>query len=219
MGMNKKKFDTPADHMDLEEIRRHVNQTADQMVSLEKELDMAASRMFPADGDLPSLDMVVEVFDYEGEIQRIKMECRETLESISSLYLTEETAQKKNIGNIIKNDALALADLNFSLSCSRRGLINLMKQIDMGVSDPEMYTAVATFQKEIRDSIKLAYDIQKKMKEFYCEMRGELQADEIETGEDVGPVKTDLYLIDTRELNKTIEKYQEAKKKEEDDGE
>jgi hypothetical protein len=32
------------------------------------------------------------------------------------------------------------------------------------VNDPLMYQSVALFQKEMRDSIKMAYDLQKKMK-------------------------------------------------------
>ena len=70
----------------------------------------------------------------------------------------------KNINNIITNDALALSDLKFSISCSKRGLINLMRQLDNGSVNAELYTAVSLFQREMKEGINMLYKLQKSMK-------------------------------------------------------
>ena len=58
--------------------------------------------------------------DYEKDLELIREESKETLECIANLYLDEEIMNNKNINNIITNDALALSDLKFSISCSKR---------------------------------------------------------------------------------------------------
>ncbi len=54
-----------------------------------------------------------------------------------------------------------------------------MKALDAGTNDPEMHVAVGTYQKEIRDSSKMLYDLLSKMKNFYKELRAELKQDDI----------------------------------------
>ena len=66
------------------------------------------------------------------------------LDCLSSLYLSEEVVNMKNVYNIIQNDAKSLSELKFSLSMSKRGLISLMTQIDAGINQPDMYMAVST---------------------------------------------------------------------------
>jgi hypothetical protein len=119
------------------------------------------------------------------------------------------------------NDADALADLKFSVFCSKRGLINLMQQIDMGINDPMMYQSVGSLQKEIRDTIKMIYDIQKKMKEFYKDIRTELT--EINTGEQIEGEEEveniggdeDYHIIDYQNLNDELDDYKKSKDDEE----
>ena len=160
---------------------------------------------------LPSLEMDnIETFDYIQEIEIIKIDSKDTLESLANLYLDIEKMKNKNIYKIIKNDAESLADLNFSISMAKRALIGCMKQLDLGVNDPDMFQAVAMFQKEMRDTIKLTYDIQKKMKDFYKELKNELP--EINGGEEEiqeEDTKEDNYTIvgDPKLLNSVLEQY------------
>ena len=159
---------------------------------------------------LPSLDIDVEVFDYIQEIEVIKIDSKDTLESLANLYLDLDKMKNKNIYKIIKNDADALSDLNFSISMSKRALIGVMKQIDFGVNDPEMFQTVAIFQKELRDTIKLTYDLQKKMKDFYKELKNELP--EINGGEEEiqqEELEEDEYTIigDPKLLNQVLDQY------------
>ena len=193
-----------------QQLKQNISQLEGEMKGLNEQLSLNPEDLFPNDELLPGLNDIV-LFDYEKEIEQIQVDCEETLECLSSLYLNAEEIEKKNISNIIKNDALALADLKFSLSCSKRGLINLMKQLDMGINDPLMYQAVGTFQKEIRDSIKMLYDIQKRMKDFYKDIKLELS--EINAGdkteEEVDNLINDetYHIVDIDKLNDEIESF------------
>jgi hypothetical protein len=197
-------------------IRQNIKSLEGEMISLNQQLDLKPEDMFPNDNLLPGINDI-EIFNYQEEIETIKQDCDETLECLSSLYLNPDILEQKNIIKIIRDDAAALADLRFSLFCSKRALINLMKQLDMGINDPEMYQSVGVFQKEIRDSIKMLYDIQKKMKESYKEIKSELT--EINTGGDdikeIEHTNSDdetYHIVDFKKLNSDIDDYMKEKK-------
>jgi hypothetical protein len=199
-----------------QQLKQNINALKGEMNSLNDELSLNPEDLFPDDELLPGLTDI-KLFDYQKEINDIQADCEITLECLSTLYLDVETIDRKNISNIITNDALALADLKFSLSCSKRGLINLMEQLDMGINDPLMYQAVATFQKEIRDSIKMLYDIQKKMKDFYKDIKTELTS--INTGEeneedDIKDIESEetYHIVDMDKLNDEIDSYMDKGK-------
>jgi len=193
------------------EINDSVSELKGSIDSMLETLDNP-NDMFIEQDLLPSLELTdVEVYDYVQEIELIKIDSKDTLESLANLYLDIEKMKNKNIYKIIKNDAEALADLNFSISMAKRALIGCMKQLDLGVNDPDMYQAVAMFQKEMRDTIKMTYDIQKKMKDFYKELKNELP--EINGGEqEIQEEETieDEYTIigDPKLLNSVLEQYE-----------
>lgn len=205
----------------LNQIRQNIRSLEGEMTTLNSSLDLNPEDLFPTENILPGINDI-EIFDYQAEIEAIKLDSEETLSCLSSLYLNADDLEKKNISNIIHNDALALADLKFSLFCSKRGLINLMKQLDMGINDPEMYEAVGTFQKEIRDSIKMLYDIQKKMKDFYKDIRQEMSDLNAGTKDDNHPdvveventAETINYnIVDLDELHNQIDEFMKNKNK------
>lgn len=207
--MSKKK--DPINEQNKDQIRGNVEKLKDEISSIREEVDINPEEYFPDDSDLPKVDLDVKIFDYEGEIEKIKEECEETLNCLSSLYLNEEVVKKKNIYNIIQNDAQSLSDLKFSLSMSKRALIDLMRQIDGGVNHPEMYEAVGTFQKEIRDTTKMLYDIQKRMKEFYKELKDEQKnlnvgGDDVKDG-NYDVEDQDISPTDTKKINEIIEQH------------
>lgn len=157
-----------------DQIKSNINSLEGELRGLDESLQLDPDEL------LPPVDMLdgiqdIEVFDYDKELAEIQVDCEETLSCLSSLYLRAEDVEKKNIHNIIKNDAKALAELNFTISCSKRATVNLMRNIDMGLNDPELYKSLGVIQKEIRDTIKLAYDIQKKMKDFYKDIKEEIK--------------------------------------------
>ena len=205
---------TKKNPLQTQQLKQNISSLEGEMKSLNNHLQLKPEDLFPDDELLPGLNDV-EIFDYDKEIKEIQVDCEETLECLSSLYLNAEEIEKKNISNIIKNDALALADLKFSLSCSKRGLINLMRQLDMGINDALMYQAVGNFQKEIRDSVKMLYDIQKKMKDFYKDIKSELTDinagdKDIEETENLDIEET-YHIVDMDRLNDDIEEFMKRK--------
>lgn len=187
-----------ANNAKLDSLRSNIRALEGEMTGLDETLDLNPEDLLPSDDILDGINDI-EIFDYDKEIIEIKDDCDITLECLSSLYLSAEDIQSKNLSNIIKNDAEALSDLKFSLSCSKRGIINLMKNIDMGINDPLMYQSMGAMQKEIRDSIKLLYEIQRKMKDFYKDIKKELS--EINTFNEDGEesIVDDAELIDDEE--------------------
>jgi hypothetical protein len=197
-----------------QQLKQNINSLVGEMNGLNQQLALNPEDLFPDDELLPGLNDIV-LFDYDKEIEEIQLDSEETLDCLSSLYLNAEDIEKRNINNIIKNDASALADLKFSLSCSKRGLINLMKQLDMGINDPLMYQSVGIFQKEIRDSIKMLYDIQKRMKDFYKDIKKEMselnmggEEDEKKDIQDVEDLSDETYhIVDYDRLNDEIDAF------------
>lgn len=129
--------------------------------------------MIPDRQQLNALQLDIETHDYERDIELIKIDASETLECLANFYLTKTQMKSKNVNNVIKNDASLLSKLNFSMTCAERALIICMKQLDTGISDPEMYKAVSMFQKEMRDTVKQAQELLRKMKDFYKELKDE----------------------------------------------
>lgn len=156
---------------------------------------------------LPGLTINTDIYDYEKDIELIKDEAEETLECISSLYLTDDVSMNKNINRLIKNDAEEISDIKFSLSCAKRGLISCMRQLDAGSNDPEMHTAVNAYQKEIRESNKMIHDLLNKMKVFYRDLRDELKTDDDINVGNINPGSEGLKLVDKNEFNELIDKY------------
>ena len=207
-------------NLQINQLKQNISSLEGEMKSLNDTLDMNPSEFFPNDDILPGLNDI-EIFNYQDEIDAIQTDCEETLQCLSSLYLNAEELEKRNISNIIKNDSDALRDLKFSLFCSKRGLINLMKNLDMGINDPEMYESIGTLQKEIRDTIKMIYDIQKKMKDFYKDIRDEIRSTSINTGlqkeeekiQEVQPDNESYQIIDWDKLNDEIDDYKKTKQR------
>jgi len=186
----------------VEELQGNINSMLDT-------IEITPEDMYLDKSLLPGLEIEIEHHDYDKDIELIKIESKETLECLANLYLTEDHMKTKNIYKIIKDDSMALSKLNFSIECAQRALISCMRQLDMGVNDPDMYQSVAMFQKEMRDTIKMTYDIQRKMKDFYKELKAELQ--EINAGEEEIIEEDDNYTVigDPKMLNDLFEKMKE----------
>jgi len=199
----------------INHLKQNISSLKGELSGLDNVLNLNPEDLLPSDDILDGINDI-EIFDYQKEIDEIQIDSDETLECLSSLYLSVEDIKIKNLTTIIKNDSEALADLKFSLSCSKRGIINLMKNIDMGVNDPLMYQSVGILQKEIRDSIKMLYDIQKKMKDFYKEVKEELSEinsikDDDEDLDDAELISNDdentLHLVDMDKLTGELDDY------------
>jgi len=202
-------MDKPKKEDFRELFQENIDKLKSQIEETQDELDFDPSDFFPDKNDM-DLNLKIEMHDYEKDLELIREESTETLECLANLYLDEEIMKNKNINNILRNDALALSDLKFSISCSKRGLINLMRQIDNGSVDAELYQAVSLFQREMKEGINMLYKLQKTMKEFFKDLKGELK--EINVGEnDVYDKYKDMRITD-RDINKSIDRLWKAKK-------
>jgi hypothetical protein len=196
---------------DIRELfQDNIENLKNEIEEMQEELDFDPAEFFPKNGNI-DLNLKVEMHDYEKDLEIIREESIETLECLANLYLDEKIMTNKNINNIIINDALALSDLKFSISCSKRGLINLMRQIDNGSVEADLYQAVALFQKEMKDGIETLYKLQKIMKEFFKDLKDELK--EINVGEvDHQYDKYKNMRISDKDINKSIDKVLKHKK-------
>ena len=204
----------PDDKKEVEEhFKNSIDDLQDNINNLLEEIDEPIESLLPSSDTLPSFEIGISEHDYDSEIEVIKIDAKETLKCLANLYLDKKSMKNKNINKIIKNDSMQLADLNFAISCARRALMSCMMQLDIGVNDPEMYKSVALFQKEMRDTIKMANELQRKMKDFYKELKKELE--ELNKGDDVEEEQTiaedeQLNLIgDPRKLNDVLELYKD----------
>jgi len=193
-----------------EEFQNNIDKLTYEIEETQEEINFDASDFFPKNTD-SDLDLRVDIHDYEKDLEDIRAESKETLECLANLYLDEEIMSNKNINNIVHNDALALSDLKFSISCSKRGLINLMKQIDTGTVNAELYTAVSLFQREMKEGINMLYKLQKSMKDFFKDLKGELK--EINMGETEVSDKYNGLKIADKDINKSIDNIIKNKKK------
>jgi len=208
--MNQAKLNNIDNELSKNKLKNSIEELKDHINDLKTEGTYPLpDDLFPNDDTLPGLNMEIEVYDYDKDIQMIKDEAEETLECISTLYLDDETTMNKNINKLIKNDAEEISDIKFSLSCAKRGLINCMRQLDAGSNDPNMHNAVNAYQKEIRESNKMIHDLFNKMKIFYKDLREELKIDDdINVGNELkGEDGEDLKLVDKSEFNDLIDQY------------
>ncbi len=166
-----------------DDIQDSVAELQGNINSMLKTISKQPDDMFAENDLLPGLDLNIVSHDYDKDIELIKIESKETLECLANLYLTEDIMKTKNVYKIIKDDSASLSKLSFSIEMAQRAMIGCMRQLDMGVNDPLMYQAVAMFQKEMRETIKMAYELQRKMKDFYKELKQELT--EINSGEEL----------------------------------
>jgi len=208
--MSKSETPTAQDYKEL--FQSNIDKLKTEIEDAQEELDFDPSEFFPVNNNI-DLNFKIEMHDYEKDLEVIREESKETLECIANLYLSEDIMLNKNINNIIKNDALAISDLKFSISCSKRGLINLMKQIDSGSSDADLFQAVSMFQREMKDCIETLYKLQKSMKEFFKDLKEELKEINIGDNEvEIHDKYKDMRIAD-RDINKSIDIILASKRK------
>lgn len=202
--------ETPKNKDFRELFQENIDKLKNEIEETQDELSFDPKDFFPKsdDGDF---NLKIEIHDYEKDLEEIREESKETLECLANLYLNEETMSNKNINNIIRNDALALSDLKFSISCSKRGLINLMRQIDNGSVGAELYTAVSLFQREMKEGINMLYKLQKSMKDFFKDLKEELK--DINVGEEI-EIKDKYHglRLTDKDINKSIDNILKHKK-------
>jgi hypothetical protein len=203
------KTDKDLNKMKKEELKEDINELEYNITNMLKKLDEPIENLLPKSDMLPNVSVQIEHYDYTGELEKLKIDSKETLKCLANLYLDENKMLDKNISNIIKNDAKQLADLDFSIFCSKRALVHAMKQIDAGSKDSELFKTIPMFQKELRDTIKMANELlHDRLKTFYRDLKNELE--EINTGAKDNELDSNQNLTivgDPKMLNDLLEQY------------
>lgn len=201
-----KYIDKETENIKKSEIKENISDLQGNINSLLTTIE-DTSDLIPGDDVLPNLNMDdVEIFDYEKEMEKIKLDAQETISCLANLYLDEEHMKDKNINIIIKDDAIKIAELNFSISISKRALILLMQQIDLGTTNAELYKSVFEAQREMRETVKSAHDLLNvKIKKFYQDLSEEIDSG-INTGDNLNEEEEMNIISDPKKLNDMIEK-------------
>lgn len=201
-------------------LKKGISELEGEMNALNDQLNLNPEDLLPSPDILDGIQDI-QIFDYDKEIIEINEDCTETLNCLSKLYLSADEIQMKNLEIIIRNDTNDLSDLKYSLFCTKRSITSVMRSIDSGITDPELFKSLSMLQKEIRDTIKMSYDLQKKMMSFYKTIGEELaqiksvDAEEIETNVDEIVVDDDseLNIMDYTKIIKELDDFQEKNKK------
>lgn len=215
--MAKKKAPDDDDFLDFADdttpIKKKIGNLSGEISSFMNIVDLPLSDL-EMKGDM--LDSTIIKYDFEKDIVQIKQESRDTLESLANLYISEDIKLDKNVHNIIEQHSEMMANLNFSISCAKMALVSCMSHIVDGKSkDPIMFQTVTMFQKEMRDTIKQAFELQSKMKTFYKDLKNEMAeinvGDEDDNEDDAQETENsgnDTYTIfsDPRSMNDVVAK-------------
>ena len=192
-----------------DEIKNDIKDLQDNINNMLNEFDL--DDLKTPEGALNKMEIAnIELYDYSKEIEMIKIDAKDTLNCLANLYLTDKNMEDKNIAAIIRQDANAISDLNWSISVTKRALIKCMNQIDLGSSNPDMFKAVTEFQKEMRETIKSTNELlHVKMMIFYRDLRDNL--DQLNTGQkekEIEASKANVTVMDTRMINDILDAKQ-----------
>lgn len=215
--MAKKKAPDDDDFLDFADdttpIKKKIGNLSGEISSFMNIVDLPLGDL-EMKGDM--LDSTIIKYDFEKDIVQIKQESRDTLESLANLYISEDIKLDKNVHNIIEQHSEMMANLNFSISCAKMALVSCMSHIVDGKSkDSIMFQTVTMFQKEMRDTIKQAFELQTKMKTFYKDLKNEMAeinvGDEDDNEDDAQETENsgnDTYTIfsDPRSMNDVVAK-------------
>lgn len=186
-----------------DQILNNIEKLKIDIKSTQDELNFDPSDFFPSNSGV-KLELNIIEHDYEADLKKIEEESKLTLECLANLYLDENIMANKNINNIIINNSMALSDLKFSIACSKRGLINLMKQIDNGSVSADLYQSVSLFQREMKEGIDMLYKLQKNIKDLFKDIKNELKEINVGDSSEQKNILENMKIVG-KDINKSIE--------------
>ncbi len=191
------------------EIKNNIKELEENINNMLNDFDLEDLKT--PEGALNKMEIAnIELYDYSKDLEMIKIDAKDTLNCLANLYLSDKNMEDKNIAAIIRQDASAIADLNWSISVTKRGLIKCMNQIDLGSTNPDMFKAVTEFQKEMRETIKSTNELlHVKMMTFYRDLKENL--DQLNTGQkekEIEENKPNVTIIDSRMINDILDEKQ-----------
>jgi hypothetical protein len=162
--------------------------------------------------DLPDLG-VIQVYDYEKDIEETNEQSSEILESLVDLYLGDSLAIRKHpyIINKLREDASIYAEALFLQRMSRRNFLTQLKQVDNGDNSARMHEVINQSISQIRENTKFSQSQRTELEKFYKEMRRDFGLNDISTPVDDSQSGSSEQpggsTLDSRALNDMIDQY------------
>jgi hypothetical protein len=175
----------------------------------EKHSDFTPDVFFPGN-ELPGLGENVEVYDYEGEFDKLREKAEKVIEiMVLNIFNNDEKVLKDPIiVEKMKDDVDSYTDLKFAVIMSRRLFMNGMKDLDNGAQNSRMYEVVSKMQAEMRHNNKMLTTLMKEFNASYRQLKEDMAERLISEDE-----KENTNIVDMKSMNDMIQKHLEEKKK------
>lgn len=172
------------------------------------ENDFKSEMFFPGD-ELPGLGENVEIYDYEGAFDDLRIKAEKVIEIlVLSIFSNDKSIlEDPIIKEKMADDIDSYTDLKFMCNMARRLYMNAMKDIDNGSQNSRMYEVVSKMQSEMRQNNKMLSLLMKDMNTSYRQLKEDLAERLMSTEED-----ENNNVIDMKEMNNTIQQHLEELK-------
>lgn len=175
----------------------------------EKHADFTPDVFFPGN-ELPGLGENVEVYDYEGEFDRLREKCERVIEiMVLNIFNNDQKILDDDIvKEKMKDDIDSYTDLKFAAVMSRRLFMNGMKDLDNGAQNSRMYEVVSKMQSEMRQNNKMLQAMMKDFAAGYRQLKEDMAERLISEEEE-----KNTNIVDMKSMNDMIQKHLDEKRK------
>lgn len=175
----------------------------------EKHSDFSPDVFFPGN-ELPGLGENVEIYDYEGEFDKMRIKAENVIQlMVLNIFGKDEKILKDPI--IIEkmiDDIDSYTDLKFAALMSRRLFMNGMKDLDNGTQNSRMYEVVSKMQAEMRQNNKMINSMMKDFNASYRQLKEDM-AERLLSEEE----EDNTNIVDMKSMNSMIQSHLEEKKR------
>ncbi len=170
--------------------------------------------------DLPDFGEL-EIYDYSHDLVEVGDEAKEIMDHLVDLYLGDapKISDHPYVQRKKKEDARIYARSLFLERMSEKLLIQQFKQVDQGDNSARMHEVINQTMREMREINTDGRKSRTEIEKLYKEMRDDFGLNDLsdanQTPEDIEE-KKDAFekgkIIDTRDLNDSIDRYIQTKK-------
>lgn len=210
----REKIDEVKDKIRRAENKQDMNDKRDELESQfdeikEKHSDFTPDVFFPGN-ELPGLGENVDVFDYEGEFEKLRKKAENVIEiMVLNIFNNDKKILKDPIiVEKMKDDIDSYTDLKFAVIMSRRLFMNGMKDLDNGAQNSRMYEVVSKMQAEMRQNNKMLTAMMKEFNASYRQLKEDMAERLVSEDEE-----KNTNIVDMKSMNEMIQKHLEEKKK------
>lgn len=153
----------------------------DRLAGLLEDMEPFDAAQYIADNDdLPARE--VRVFDYEGEMNKIRDKCADIIDVICRNYIKSDAVFAHNkVVTIREEQRNKLSDIQYLINSSIEALNSIKEAISSGDLNPENFKIQKMFQEEVRNNHELYTKHRKDVEAYWEKLSEKLGLDE--TGE------------------------------------